>query len=283
VTRAIEVAPVEGEVVEYLTVEQAEILTDQIIDAFDGITEQANNVRQLVRTAIEHQVWITLDFPTFEEWATDCFASTQVNAESMIHALADEFSVRTIAAVVGQPKSTVARKVSQVSQSGTPAPKVTGKDGKSYPAKATGIRAVTAAEKKAAQESREKRAAAKARHDTKVAEARILANRDPELSELHRDHLLWWMEGSKSFDRTDDSIRLITLIGRYALTVVTHLVPPEKGQANRSQPKESDEWPRAKRCEAELHDLDLSIDRLVDFQRRVHEAIEAAIGTRNGP
>jgi transposase-like protein len=184
-------------------------------------------------------------------------------------------SLRAIAGAVGVSKSQIEKDVKKVSTSGhlTVVPevpeKVKGKDGKSYPAtrpkpepapkkSPTGARAVA----KAAQE---KRAAAKARHDTKVAEARKLEGRDPELSVEHRDDRLeHWYTG---YELTEHLISKIVNAGRLALTT-TDLAPPAK------EP-DPDEYTRDEIAAFLLHDLDLSIARLVDFQRRVHEANEA--------
>ncbi len=227
---------------------------------------------ELIQESIQGRAWKALGYKSFGEWVTVELRpviaplTEHMSATGILEAHRAGLSTRAIAAIAQVSQSEVARTVRGESADqglDSPVATVTGTDGRQYRATA----AVKAAQ--------EKRAAAKARHDAKVAEARRLERRDPELSELHRDAYPW-SDFYEGFDRTDYLIREITVIGRYALTVVTDLIPLEKGQANRFQPKESDEWPRAKRCEAELHDLDLSIDRLVDFQRRVHEAIEAA-------
>jgi hypothetical protein len=150
----LEVAPAEGEVVEYLTVEKAEKLTSDIIDAFDSMREFAEIARASVRKAIDHQVWVTLGYESFEAYAKDRFAACHAHANEMIEALAGEFSSRTIAAVTGKSQSTVARRVSQIDSVGfrqtlqeitertlavvatdKPIPKVTGTDGVKRPAK----------------------------------------------------------------------------------------------------------------------------------------------------
>ena len=112
-TGAVEVAPVEGEIVEYLTVEKAEELTSDIIDAFDSMREFAEIARASVRKAIDHQVWVTLGYESFEAYAKDRFAACHAHANEMIEALAGEFSSRTIAAVTGKSQSTVTRRLSQ--------------------------------------------------------------------------------------------------------------------------------------------------------------------------